>query len=558
LDFGSERMEQRIMDMEIQRQILILLVFIFLVSLERIIFDFERSSLLRRALKNLSSQTKDELTSVIKAKEGNNLWRKTIETDTIKYDDEIKKQLVDLIVNYFNLREEFLQNNDIEFKLSEIDSIILNIYSQIRTLVLKNVETFLNNYNEKEIIIDSKNFYKNNGIVLINNQKVKKQILTLNGPIIFNRTVLRPKNQEDKDNLLSKFNKTLVIPYDDFLGISKYKFKMTVETMIEIAYWSQNQCSYEKSEDVIKKILNISINNDTIRLVSNHIGKIIFDNEITLSNKFFNEYQKGNLNVITTNKNHILYLETYESVLNTRIKSEEGSTSIENKIAIGFSTNNFSYHKINGEKKYSIDKIDCISFIGKVEEFQKYFFWFACRNGYGQFGKTILLSDGATWIRNMKNYLFPDVIQILDFYHLKEKIYDFSKNHFNLDKNKYTPWAERISNQFYHGLIDKSIQEIESMSSEKHNEINLLSYIKNNINNIDYADYLKKGYIIGSGAVENHNKVILQRRLKQAGMRWNVPTAQYLLTLVAKVESGLWDSEVKNVVLNYYKNLNKY
>ncbi|MDR1608076.1 MAG: hypothetical protein LBT38_06680 [Deltaproteobacteria bacterium] len=542
--------------MEIQQQILILLMFIFLVSLEQIIFDFDQSSLLRRTLKNLSSQNIDELTSVIKPKEGNNLWRKTIEADTITNDEELRKKLVNVINLYFKLREECMTNKEIKFKLSEKDSIISDIYSQLRSLVLKNSEFYLSNYNIQEIIRDAKIFYKNNGINLINNQKVKKQILTLNGPFTFNRTVLRPKDQKDKDNLLSKFNKTLVIPLDDFLGLSKYKFKMTVETMIEIAYWSQNQFSYERSEDAIKRVLNISINDDTIRLVSNHIGKIIFEHEMSLSNNFFNEYQKGNLNFTTTNKNHILYLETDGAALNTRIKSEDVTTWRENKFAIGFSTNNFSYHKSNGEKTYTIDKVDCISYIGKVEEFQKYFFWFACRNGYGQFGKTILISDGATWIRNMKNYLFPDVIQILDFYHLKAKLYDFGKNHFNLDKDKYTSWAERISNQFYTGLIDKSIKEIESMSSEKYNEINLNTYIKNNINNINYAHYLKKGYIIGSGAVESHNKTILQRRLKQAGMRWNVPTAQYLLTLVAKVESKLWDSEVKKIVLDYYNNLN--
>lgn len=34
------------------------------------------------------------------------------------------------------------------------------------------------------------------------------------------------------------------------------------------------------------------------------------------------------------------------------------------------------------------------------------------------------------------------------------------------------------------------------------------------------------------------------RRFKQAGMRWGVTTAQYLMTLVAKQESGLWESDV--------------
>ena len=51
-------------------------------------------------------------------------------------------------------------------------------------------------------------------------------------------------------------------------------------------------------------------------------------------------------------------------------------------------------------------------------------------------------------------------------------------------------------------------------------------------------EYKSKGYFCGSGAVESGNKVVLQKRLKQSGMRWEAETAQYLLTLKSKYESG--------------------
>ena len=79
--------------------------------------------------------------------------------------------------------------------------------------------------------------------------------------------------------------------------------------------------------------------------------------------------------------------------------------------------------------------------------------------------------------------------------------------------------------------------------------VNLHGYISNNIKNIDYVAYQKKGYFIGSGAIESGNKIILQDRLKRAGMRWNTPTAQALLTLKTKAESGLWFSDVEKPFL---------
>jgi pimeloyl-ACP methyl ester carboxylesterase len=37
---------------------------------------------------------------------------------------------------------------------------------------------------------------------------------------------------------------------------------------------------------------------------------------------------------------------------------------------------------------------------------------------------------------------------------------------------------------------------------------------------------------------------VLQQRLKQAGMRWNIESAQPVLTLKAKAESDLWEKDV--------------
>ena len=39
------------------------------------------------------------------------------------------------------------------------------------------------------------------------------------------------------------------------------------------------------------------------------------------------------------------------------------------------------------------------------------------------------------------------------------------------------------------------------------------------IDKIDYPEYMAQGYFVGSGAMESANKVLVQRRLKQAGMK---------------------------------------
>jgi hypothetical protein len=79
-----------------------------------------------------------------------------------------------------------------------------------------------------------------------------------------------------------------------------------------------------------------------------------------------------------------------------------------------------------------------------------------------------------------------------------------------------------------------------------------LQYLDNNKDNIDYAKYRAKGYFIGRGAIESSNKTVLQRRLKYGAMRWNLPSGQAVVTLVAKARSDLWESKVVQATYDYY------
>jgi len=185
--------------------------------------------------------------------------------------------------------------------------------------------------------------------------------------------------------------------------------------------------------------------------------------------------------------------------------------------------------------------------------YPEYLFACAVRNGYGQYETTIVLSDGATWIRNMCEELFPDAIQILDLFHLCENTYSFAKAIFRSDETKYIPWAEDMIDKFKNSKIKEAIEILGRYKNRKlpKGVVNLHSYVTNNIEKIDYKHYKEKGYYVGSGAIESGNKVVMQKRLKLAGMRWNEITAQYLLTLRTKFESGLWKTAVVKAIISY-------
>lgn len=378
--------------------------------------------------------------------------------------------------------------------------------------------------------------------------------MTINGSICFSRYVLRPKTKADSIRLLRTDNATAVVPLDQHLGLNGLPFKMTAAVMLEAAYWAQNQCSYQAAEDALFKTLGIKINDDTVRLVTNTIGALVFQQDCENARSAYEMFTAGKLS-FPYKKTGTIYIETDGAALNTRHMDQDGSTWRENKLGLVFSSDNlYSWHDKHGELQHKIQKKEYVSYVGSVDEFQKHLFACALRNGYGNYTNTVLLSDGATWIRNMKELLFPDAQQILDYFHLCENVYAFAKDVFNQDESLFKPWAARICTDLKKSRYRDVLQELERMDTKKLNKsaVNLHGYISNNINNIDYATYLDKGYFIGSGAIESANKTILQKRLKQAGMRWNVSSAQSLLTLRAKRESGLWLTDVVIPVSKQY------
>ena len=324
---------------------------------------------------------------------------------------------------------------------------------------------------------------------------------------------------------------------------SQLPFKMSPDLLLRCAYWAQNQCSYQAAEDTIRETYGMVINDDTIRHVTNYIGKAVFEEDCRKIDVLFQEYNHGKMD-FRHNKKGVLYIEADGAALNTRHKNDDGSTWRENKLGVVYSSDNIHYWTSKkGNREHRIEKREYVSYIGSVKEFSKHLYRCAIENGYGKYQETVILSDGAAWIANMAAELFPDAQHILDLFHLKENVYDYARNKFKMDESMYIPWAERISDLLEAGKADQVLTELNP--DEKYaNCVNLYHYITEHRDHINYPDYKAKGYFCGSGAIESGNKIVLQKRLKQAGMRWEPQTAQYLLTLKSKYESDRWEQSV--------------
>jgi hypothetical protein len=332
------------------------------------------------------------------------------------------------------------------------------------------------------------------------------------------------------------------VPLDETLNLTNLRHKITNELMLEVAFYGQNQSSFSDASALMRRALEIEINKETIREITEEIGRRAFEVDTERAEHLLNNMHEIETREEGEKEPRTLYIMTDGAAVNTRVEDENGSTWRENKTVIVFTDKDLIKRKDGGNiivnKEYA-------AFIGSAEDFRGYVLSAAVRAGYGKVKEVVIIADGAAWIRNMVKELFPEATQILDLYHLKENIYTYAKHKFSQNELKYVPWAEGVIGKIEKGEAADVLQQLPEEENLPKGVVNLRTYITNNIDKVNYPKYRERGYFVGSGAIESANKVVVQRRLKQAGMRWSVPGAQAVLTLRAKVESNLWNNDVR-------------
>ena len=60
-----------------------------------------------------------------------------------------------------------------------------------------------------------------------------------------------------------------------------------------------------------------------------------------------------------------------------------------------------------------------------------------------------------------------------------------------------------------------------------------MKYLESNYGRLNYKEFLKRGWPIGSGAIESAHKFVLQKRMKMSGMKWSAKNVQRMATMRA-------------------------
>jgi hypothetical protein len=156
-----------------------------------------------------------------------------------------------------------------------------------------------------------------------------------------------------------------------------------------------------------------------------------------------------------------------------------------------------------------------------------------------------VIGDGAKWIWNQVKELFPMAVQILDYYHLSERLHKVALTQFYDDPLKEREWVEATKARLFFGYLDWVLLDLEGMEArdeEAGEEIRkLLGYLKENQGRVKYGSLRRKGYPIGSGGIESANKFISHVRLKRSGAWWYMEQANVMLALRCAKYNGTFE-----------------
>jgi hypothetical protein len=334
-----------------------------------------------------------------------------------------------------------------------------------------------------------------------------------------------------------------IIPLDDYLRITEPPFRMSPGMMAGTAFRGRHESFFRSAERMPRKSVPTRITDRLIEEVTYYVGKRVYEGDSRRVRPI-----ERNMDRIPDKpeKGGIQYIMVEGSTVNTLQKDEKGSTWKGNRLGMVFTSEDPRTRKDGMD----ILKKEYVSYIGPAEEFKKYLFECAVRDGYGRYEQTVIVSDGAAWIRNKGEELFPDAVQTLDFNHPAENLYGIGKHLFEGDEKRYVPCAEGLIGLMRESGTVEVLKRLEGYKERKPPAgiVNPYTYIQHNRGKVDYAEYKRLGNSIGSGPIGSANKTVVRKRCGQAGMMWKERNARYMLTLKSREESGLWGSSVHNFI----------
>ena len=207
----------------------------------------------------------------------------------------------------------------------------------------------------------------------------------------------------------------------------------------------------------------------------------------------------------------------------------------------------------NGEVVVHTTQLSYFSRLAEAETFTRLATVETQRRGTERAETVCAVNDGAEWIQGFIDVQCHDAVRILDFAHAAGYVAQVGQAVWGEGTPDFKAWLATTLHELKHDSPDKVLQVLRDMQHELEGGAAspetldtvraAVQYLEKRCSQMEYARCQAAGYPIGSGSVESGNKVVVEARLKGAGMHWARPHVDPLVALRNVLCSARWEQD---------------
>lgn len=188
-------------------------------------------------------------------------------------------------------------------------------------------------------------------------------------------------------------------------------------------------------------------------------------------------------------------------------------------------------------------KLSYFSRLAEAQTFNRLALVETQRRGVENAKQVAAVMDGAEWLQGFTAYHRPDAIRILDFPHAAEYVSKIGQAAYGADTPEMVVWLSEQLHELKHTGPAAVLAELRHLGQTLPSTLGVpeaLAYLEKRQAQMQYPDFQAQGWPIGSGMVESANKLVVEDRLKGAGMHWALEHVDPMLALRNAVCNDRW------------------
>ena len=198
---------------------------------------------------------------------------------------------------------------------------------------------------------------------------------------------------------------------------------------------------------------------------------------------------------------------------------------------------------VNEAGKARVEHLSYCSRLADVAGFEQATLLETHRRGVEQARQVAAVTDGAQWRQGFIDYQRADAVRILDFAHAAEYVHALGEAVREAGHRLPAGWLDGVLHRLKHDGPERVLLHLARRARRCPTpEVRATwQYLLQRHSQMQYPLFQAAGWPIGSGMVESANKLVVEARLKGAGMQWKRENVNPLLALRNAVCNDRWN-----------------